>query len=147
MKKVVALLSLALLTLGACSSDDNKGNDKVSIEVGESHSTDIKTPEWLHGTWVPDTDSEVEFDVVKFRITKDDVCMLTGITQCFKGIVKELLRVSKDNVNVYQKYEEDYYQLDIDFPAGTVVEMEFYRLDDNRMGLVQSGASAVFVRK
>ncbi len=147
MKKVVALLSVMFLTLGACSSDDNKGSDTTGIEVGISHSTTIKTPKWLHGTWMYKGFEESENWKPGYRISQDDVCMLVGTTYCYKGMIKELLRVSKDAVNVTQEYDEDYYYLHIDIAGGASVELEFNRVDDSRVDFVQNGTRTQLLRR
>lgn len=147
MKKVIALLSVMFLTLGACSSDDNKGSDTTGTEVGISHSTTINTPKWLHGTWMFKGFEESESWKPGYRISKDDVCVLVGTSNCYKGMIKEFLRVSKDAVDVIQEYDEDYYYLQIDFAGGTSVELEFTRKDDRTVDFVQNGIRTQLLRK
>ncbi|GAA4932892.1 hypothetical protein GCM10023314_01620 [Algibacter agarivorans] len=131
-KKITLFTALIFsLILASCSSDgdsNSNSNDKIN------------PPGWIQGTWINDLETG------GFRITTDDICIVTGnIQQCYKDILKQT-DGSVVQKNVKEVITNDYYSIEITL-SSVIITYEFERVSDTEIEYIDSIMNTVLTKQ
>lgn len=127
MKKLFALLTILLLVLSSCSSDDN-GTSSSNIK--------INPPNWIQGSWLLE-DSEI--DGYGFRFTSNDILILQPGIEISQREQLETFSASGQDVSANDESTDNSYKVTLNFPAGQTAIYSFTKISNTTIRWNQGG--------
>lgn len=120
MKKTFTLLTIFLLILSSCSSDD-ESNSNSNIQ--------INPPNWIQGTWLTGAST-----TMGFRFTSNDVVVITlgGAEISQRGQLESVAETGQD-VSANDEPTENTYKLTSNFPGGQTTIYSFTKISDTEI--------------
>lgn len=122
MKKTVFVLVLMLSTfLFSCSSNDDN-NSNTSIQ--------INPPTWIQGKWLESIDPDIGW-----RFTSNDIISIIGNVEMSQKEQLELGANNGQDVSVEEDSTNEYYSVQLNYPAGQTVNYYFEKLSETQIRL------------
>jgi len=119
MKKAFTLLTILLLVLSSCSSDD-ESNSNSDIQ--------INPPNWIQGTWLIENST-----TIGFRFTSNDVIVIQSGVEISQRGQLELFSESGQGVSASEESTQNTYRLTSNFPAGQTTIYAFTKISDTEI--------------
>lgn len=133
MKKIIPIISIILIALTSCSSEDAR----VSSEIH------INPPNWIQGKWVLEGSTIGESG---WRFTSEDVIMIqSGSELSQRGQLNASLGSGQD-VSAQDEYTNNTYKLVSNFPAGQTVILSFTKVSNTEISF-DAVTNSIYVKQ
>lgn len=117
-------LSTALIftvVIIACSSDsDNNANFNIQINP----------PSWIQGTWLESVDPDIGW-----KFTSNDIISIIGGVEMSQKEQLELGANNGQDVSVNEDSSDDYYSVQLNYPAGNTFNYYFEKISETQIML------------
>lgn len=129
MRPYFLILSIAIVSLFSCTSDDNSSDKKEPV---------MNPPEWIHGTW-NSMDGVSEY--IGWRFTEEDVILLKEGVEVSQKLQIKGYENAGLRVEVVEEIEEDWYSLSLLLPMGETIIYSFEKESETVLIWLEEGTS------
>lgn len=122
MKNIKLFIAILFTVLIASCSSDSDNNSNSNIE--------ISPPSWIQGTWLESIDPDIGW-----KFTSNDIISIIGGVEMSQKEQLELGANNGQDVSVNEDSSDNYYSVQLNYPAGNTVNYYFEKLSDTQITL------------
>lgn len=128
-QKTLFIALIFSIILISCSSDSDS-NSNSSIQ--------ISPPSWIQATWLESVDPDIGW-----KFTSNDIISIIGGVEMSQKEQLELGANNGQDVSVNEDSSDDYYSVQLNYPAGNTVNYYFEKLSETQITL----SSAIYTKQ